>query len=406
MKLNKIISTVLIGAAAVTAASADITIKNQARIRTSAYSAKTTQDDKSVTQFLNLKNAAAADYLDFYANNEYAGVAVESVIDADPNAANRVTFDTYYGYLNFNALKFTFGNYNSRFTNRYNVTATEAGLLDSDIAKYGLSNKLVIGFTPAAGTDPAKVLTTGKTWLYDFGDVAQIAGGEKLSLIADYTLEDVAGGKLLLKAGLNESVYDTYTDSDGNTFTQSSGYVAEAAWQSEKNSIDVIFKNPVNKAYGAGAYFTTKAIDNAAIVLGVTYGTDDAFTAYAVDGRFQYKFGEKTTATAAVKFSSYTPEDADAETGVEAGLEVSYRHSDTLLFALDGRLDYADLDDNDGLDLGENTVTVSPRVKISAGPAAAITAAVEYTTALNASDDYTGAVKSNIAVPVIFRVKL
>ena len=380
---------------AVSSVSAEIRIKEQARIRTSAYSVSKTEGGDKKAVLWNLKNASATDYLNFYADNEYAGVAIESAINAGlKNGADAITFDTYYGWLNYGALKFTFGDYDSRFTNRYNVTATEAGLLDSDIAKYGLSNKISYGLTATK---------TGKTWLYDFGNVAQSAGGENLSLIADYTLSDIAGGKLLLKTGLLESEYDK-----GTEFEQNAGYVFEAAWQGKSASLDLIFKNPVNKAFGGAAYLTYKPSDALAAVAGFTAGveTDVIDLAFAVDGRLQYAFSKDLKATAVAKYSSYKADGADdAESALEAGAELSYAASDSLVFALDARLDLTDLDDNEGKDLGENTVTVSPRVKISAGPAAAITAAVEFTQALNSGDN-DAAVKTKVDVPVIFRVKL
>lgn len=382
---------------AVSSVSAEIRIKEQARIRTSAYSVSKTEGGDKKAVLWNLKNASATDYLNFYADNEYAGVAIESAINAGlKNGADAITFDTYYGWLNYGALKFTFGDYDSRFTNRYNVTATEAGLLDSDIAKYGLSNKISYGYGPTAGK-------TGKTWLYDFGNVAQSAGGENLSLIADYTLSDIAGGKLLLKTGLLESEYDK-----GTEFEQNAGYVFEAAWQGQSASLDLIFKNPVNKAFGGAAYLTYKPSDALAAVAGFTAGveTDVIDLAFAVDGRLQYAFSKDLKATAVAKYSSYKADGADdAESALEAGAELSYAASDSLVFAFDARLDLTDLDDNEGKDLGENTVTVSPRVKISAGPAAAITAAVEFTQALNSGDN-DAAVKTKVDVPVIFRVKL
>lgn len=380
---------------AVSSVSAEIRIKEQARIRTSAYSVSKTEGGDKKAVLWNLKNASATDYLNFYADNEYAGVAIESAINAGlKNGADAITFDTYYGWLNYGALKFTFGDYDSRFTNRYNVTATEAGLLDSDIAKYGLSNKISYGLTADK---------TGKTWLYDFGNVAQPAGGENLSLIADYTLSDIADGKLLLKAGLLESEYDK-----GTEFEQDAGYVFEAAWQGQSASLDLIFKNPINKAFGGAAYLTYKPSDAFAAVAGFTAGVekDVIDLAFAVDGRVQYAFSKDLKATAVAKYSSYKADGADdAESALEAGAELSYAASDSLLFALDARLDLTDLDDNEGKDLGENTVTVSPRVKISAGPLAAITAAVEFTQTLNSGDN-DAAVKTKVDVPVIFRVKL
>lgn len=402
-KIIKPIATASVLALALTSATAELKIKNQARIRTSALSySKPVEGDESTTLW-NLKNSSAADYLDFYASNEYAGVTLESVIDAGNKAkTGAITFDTYYGWIIYGDLKFSFGDYDNRFTNRYNVTATEAGLLESDIAKYGVSNKLSYGLA-TDNSGKSSVSKSGKTWLYDFGNTAQIAGGENLALLADYTLDDVAGGKLVLTAGLLESEYDKT-----EKFNQQAGYVFEAAWKGESTSLDLIFKNPEKNAYGGAAYLSIKPADGINAVLGFTGGAqkDVIDLAYAVDGRFQYA-ADAIKATFVAKFSSIKPKGADkAETGLEFGTEVSYAVSDTIIAALDARLDYTDLDNNDKANLGENTVTISPRAKFSAGPAAAVTAALEFTQALNTSDDYKAATKTDVKIPVIFRVKL
>ena len=402
-KIIKSIATASVLALALTSASAELKIKNQARIRTSAYSSVKPVEGDGTATLWNLKNSSAADYLDFYASNEYAGVTLESVIDAGNKAkTGAITFDTYYGWIIYGDLKFSFGDYDNRFTNRYNVTATEAGLLDSDIAKYGLSNKLSYGLkTDEAGK--SSVSKSGKTWLYDFGNTAQIAGGENLALLADYTLSEVAGGNLVLTAGLLESEYDK-TEKQ----TQQAGYVFEAAWKGESTSLDFIFKNPVKDAFGGAAYLSLKPADGINAVLGFTGGVqkDVIDLAYAVDGRFQYA-ADTIKATFVAKFSSLKAKNADkAETGLEFGAELSYVASDSIVAALDARLDYTDLDNNDEKNLGENTVTISPRVKVSAGPAAAVTAALEFTQALNTGDDYKAATKTDVKIPVIFRVKL
>lgn len=435
--LKKFIALTALAVLSQAAISAEIKITQNARIRTSLYSQSKPADGDASTKLWNLKNSSAADYLNFKVNNDYSGVVIESVWDAGKkNQTGVISFDTYYGWISFGKLKFSFGDYDSRFTNRYNVTATEAGLLDSDIAKYGLSNKLAAGLkeTKGASTTEVKysdpndssytrageginiwtktstgsssysVAASGKTWLYDFGNAAQSNGGENLSLIADYTIDEVAGGKLLLKGGLLENAYD-----ETNKFSQLSGYIAEAAWQGENASVDVIFKNPVHKAYGAGAYITVNPGDTITAVLGFTGGKQEDVIdlVFAVDGRFQLLAGDEIKVTVVGKYSSLKAKGADdAETGLEVGAEVSYKASDLLTLALDARLDYVDLDNNDKKDLGENTVTVSPRAKISAGPAAAVTAALEFTQALNAGDDFKAAEKTKILLPVIFRVKL
>ncbi|MGI5058506.1 hypothetical protein [Treponema pectinovorum] len=402
--MKKIIGTVLLAVTGLSLVAADVTVNINSRVRPNLYTTSKKEDGKKTSELFKLDGAKAADTVKIAASNAYAGAVLESTWDAGA-AAPGVELDNYYGWMNFGNLAITAGKYDSRYTARFNSSATEGGLVDSDIAKYGLSNKIATGLN-GAGT---ALKTVGKTWLYDFDNASAFKGSKDLSLTFAYTLADVAGGKLLLKASLVKNAYDTYTNSDGDTFTQSAGYVAEAAWNGKGLTFDFIFKNPENKGFGVGLYSTVKINDNNSAAVGVTYGTkkDELDTALAVDGRYKFTSGP-LAATLAAKYSYAKPKGFDAETALEAGTEVSYMVNNLVTVALDARLDMCDLDDNDKKDLAENVIVISPRAKFTAGKGAAVTVAVEYTQALNSSKDVAtyNPVKTKIGVPVIFRVKM
>lgn len=249
--------------------------------------------------------------------------------------------------------------------------------------------------------------------MYDFGNVADLYEGNNLSFIADYTFKDVADGNLNVKAGIVTSNYDSYTKDAGTNdekkFEQDAGYIAEITWKNESLALDFIFKNPQNKAYGAAFYGTYNINQENTVAAGVTFGTqkDAIKNAIAAEGRYKYSDGT-FGATLVAKYSTIKADKDGAknESALELGTEISYVLNDTVTLALDGRLDMTDLDNNDEMKLGENTIVISPRVRFSAFKNASITAAVEYTQSLNSSNDSANfdPTKYKVTVPVVFRV--
>jgi len=161
------------------------------------FSAKT--DYAGVVLDIAADRSAADKSTKLYANNGTAFEAVKAKSDGTGDAAEVLSkagkdfsFDgAYYGFLKFNALKLTFGTFDSRFVNRYNVTAGESGLLDSDnIAKYGTALLLKNDSDNDYGVA-----------LKDANNFSAVAGDKSVSLVADYTI-DMGDGSLLLKGAL------------------------------------------------------------------------------------------------------------------------------------------------------------------------------------------------------------
>lgn len=442
--MKKIVSAIALGAAAASLATAEVTVSQNFRFRpdllkvesidktVNATDATKNKDAYTKTTFGDLDSyGACSDTLGIAGKTDFAGFKVDLTLTSgitstgnlggNEGKGETVAIDNYYGWLTWGAFNLTGGVYDSRFTSRGNYTATEEGILDKEFAKgLGLSGSLV-GYLDADG----KQQKWGTYGLKDFGNVSQVDASNYLSFLADYTLDDIGGGKLLLKGGLVENdaagssklkntdlsktPFVTTKNDDGNTtFQQSAGYVFEAAWANDEVAkVDVIFKKPVNKLYGVGVYITPMMIPNAKnVVLGFTYGTKkDTFSAFAVDARAQFNITPEAVFALGAKYESLTPDGADAETGLSVAAEGSYKLNDLVTLALDlGYFNY-DLDDNDDADDGSQSFVASGRAKFSAGKNAAITTALRYTAVLNAAKD-AGKTTGTFDIPVVLRIKM
>ncbi|MDY2842529.1 MAG: hypothetical protein SOT81_00870 [Treponema sp.] len=467
--MKKIITAAAVAALAASFAAADVTTSLNVRVRPDLYKVekkaenkKTGKeaDAKTTTTYADLDGfAGASDTLAIKGTTDYAGVAAEITLNNPGNKNGKngsVAIDNYYGWLNWGAFKLTAGTYDSRYTNRGNYTATEQGILDEEFSKtMGLSSK-----NGLSGTNFGKATEMAKcNWLSDFGNVSQVAAGNNLSFLADYTLNDIAGGTLLLKGGLvengsstettytttgdgskytttantttTESVYDSYTDSDGDSFSQSEGYVFEAAWRKDDMAaVDFIFKNPVNKVYGFGLYITPLMIQNTKnVVLGFTYGTnkideDDGTSiksAFAIDLRGQYNINSQMTVALGAKYENVSlngdgvkifskningsKEYVDNASAMQVAGEFSYKINDVVTAALDLGYFNKDLTDADDYeDDGSQIFTTSLRGKFTAGKNAAITTALRLNKVLNPADN--GGSDFTFDIPVILRVKM
>lgn len=426
--MKKIVSAAALAAAATSLATAEVTVTNNIRVRpmlysNTSYTENGTKDAYSDSKLWDLDGfGGSKDTLGIKGSTDYAGVVTELTINGSDNT---VAVDNYYGWLNWGAFKLTGGKFDLRYTNRGNYTATEQGILDEEFSKtMGLSSKngmttLKVDTTGDGKADTKLSALKEVNWLIDFGNVAGPNGEKNHALLGEYTLDDIGGGQLLLRAGLTENAapasasvssetYDSYTDKDGNKFAQSAGYVFEAAWaKDDLAKFDFVFKNPLNKAYGFGLYITPLVIPNTKnVVVGFTYGTmkDVIDSAFAVDFRAQYNITPEAVFALGAKYESLSVKDADAENAMQVAGEFSYKVSELLTAALDFGYFNTDLDDNDdNSDDGSQYINVSGRAKISAGKNAAVTTALRYVHTLNPAD---GGAKGTFDIPVVLRIKM
>ncbi len=417
---------------------AEVSVSLNARLRSNMYHVEEYKDvndptgktkEKTIDIFdLDGGNShggsgAMSDTLGFNAKTDYAGVQLELAPKSDDSAA--AVDKKYNAWLKFGDLKFSFGTMDSRFINRYNVTAGESGLLDSnDIAKYGIAG-----------------LSSTAKFLKDANNFTAVKGDRVDVLVADYTFADVAGGKLLVKAALINGSDNYKSDDDTNNTDKTNsntyaGFGFEADYQNDSVAIQGLYKAVDSKQSIFGVYVEPKLMKELTTVVGFSYGKckknsktgyqmygnsiedDDGnkkklgteysndVTAYALDVRFGYKVSDalKISTVAKYEYAEVDKEGVEADTALSLAGEVSYIINDKITAFFDAGYYNNDLDgDKDSKVKDSKIIRVRPGVKFTAGKGAAITAAFQY-------DKNTDAAKTKLeteySIPVIFRVKL
>ncbi|MBR0098830.1 MAG: hypothetical protein IJP90_03855 [Treponema sp.] len=453
--MKKIVSVFVLGAVAASIATAEVTVGINSRTRPSLYTSTETFADKSKkSTILDFSNAEHSDDFAFAAKGENCGIAATLKLSNGQDTYTTTGVETpngktgatqavslsgkYYGWMNFGALKITAGRVDSRHVERHSLSTIDDGLADSDTAKFGVSNAIVTGFDTDKTTKAVTGLETiGKTFLYDFSNVSAIGGTRVNSVFVDYTIDEIGAGKLLVKGGVLANNYTTQSSDDWNTKEQSkvgAGFAADVGYLSDTIDADVVFKMPSQHAFGFGLYGDVKAVENLKLAAGFTYGASSEYDTYtydkdttpkittgkelkynamAFDLRAFYQINEQFLAGVQAKYSSLKVDSKDANTSLELVASAQYTISELLAAQFD--IGYYNEDMGDAVKVdnkgnwGETTLKVRPGVKVNASKNAYISAAFEFTTALNGSDAKdakAGITKQSIALPVVFRVKL
>jgi len=448
--MKKVIGVALAASLVAGMAFADVAVTLNARVRSNMYHQKKLDSGDKTTTTFDLSGEQAhggsgtmSDVLGFKASTDYAGVVLDIAANRDASAADSKTqtvyypdgggalsiqnsgtdksvkvltsytaagesfsFDgAYYGWMKFGGLKLTFGTFDSRFVNRYNTSAGESGLLDSDYAKYGL----------------AALNGVATTRMKDANNLTAIGGNKSNTVLADYTIDDVAGGKLLLKAGLTEYKY-TFDESDASSKKyQTAGYLGEAAFQNDSVKLQALVKVPTAKSMVFGVYAEPTIAKEFPLAFGFTYGKDsddysdkgkygnsknNKFTGYAFDARIGYLVNDQLKISTLAKYENVKLDTADsADTALSLGAEVSYIVNDLATVFADVRYVNADLDGKtDSAKKDDCTVSFRPGVVLNAGAGARVTAAFQYDNHTKTTKDE--GTKTEWSIPVIFRAKL
>lgn len=449
--MKKVIGVALAASLVAGMAFADVAVTLNARVRSNMYHQKKLDSGDKTTTTFDLSGEQAhggsgtmSDVLGFKASTDYAGVVLDIAANRDASAASSDTvsvyskddgtelqgvkdathakeikvlksytaggesfsFDgAYYGWMKFAGLKLTFGTFDSRFVNRYNTTAGESGLLDSDYAKYGL----------------AALNGVATTRMKDANNLTAIGGDKSNTVLADYTIDDVAGGKLLLKAGLTEYKYTINEEDATSKKYQTAGYLGEAAFQNDSVKLQALVKVPTAKSMVFGVYAEPTIAKEFPLAFGFTYGKDsddysdagkygnsknNKFTGYAFDARIGYLVNDQLKISTLAKYENVKLDTADsADTALSLGAEVSYIVNDLATVFADVRYVNADLDGKtDSAKKDDCTVSFRPGVVLNAGAGARVTAAFQYDNHTKTTAN-TGT-KTEWSIPVIFRVKL
>ncbi len=451
--MKKIASVAVLAAVATAFASAEVKVEFNHNTVLNAYQKeslkKASSDNKDTETWMNFDESK--ENLSITVENDYAGVSADIEIDNMPEAETYTvlksvgikdadvfptTFDdlrdsveaeteevvvpgteihldsVYYGWFKFGALKFTAGRFNSRFTKNHKDSFLEGGLTDDKRAWFGLSND-------GLGE---------KTFMLDANNITTVNGKRQVSAVADYTFADVAGGKLLLKlaAVRNKDGYRSDADAaDKLARNIGAGFAASAALQREDFSFEAVARTQLYNDILLGGYLSLNNIENTKVVLGGTFGSaskgadgksaspeDDKapthyFDAFAADLRVVSNPSEKTELRLVGKYEWAKAKHADdPETAFTLLGEVGYDVNDLIAVSLGAGVKFDDLDDNDELDQGENVFVIQPSVAFKAGEGAALTASINYETALNTGDMNDEDSVSTFTIPVSFKVEL
>lgn len=335
-------------------------------------------------------NASRTDCMSFGLKNDYAGAIVDFDIDG-----GALTLDQYYGWMNFAAIstQFTAGVWTSRYVDR--VDTDKGDLKDEDFELYKPG---VLKITNATGA----LVNTNSVAIDSDNLTKNLAGNQVLAMAAAYTNHDVVPGALMIKLGLANSAWDSFTktDTDGTyTRTNSYGFFAEAAVRAD-NLANV---NLAIKSYQVGKtslalFFSPLMVEKLQATVGFTLGldtytlserngndSDKTGAEFAADFRLRYALTDKLSFTTMHNFSSYlsgTEADgagqkwSDNKKAMWNMINVTYAFLDNMKFGL--TLNHV-ISDFDTAYPDASKIIVSPSVAIQATEKAKVTVAARGT---------------------------
>ncbi len=346
---------------------------------------------KSNGDNISYANDLRTDCMSFGLSNDYAG----AIVDFDIEEGN-LKLDQYYGWMNFAAIstQFTAGVWTSRYVDR--VDTDKGDLKDEDFELYKPG---IICHVPTSTTNSAPKYSVA----VDSDNLTKNLSNEKvLAMAAAYTNHDVVPGALMIKLGLANSAWDSFTktDTDGTyTRTNSYGFFAEAAVRAD-NLANV---NLAIKSYHVGKtslalFFSPLMVEKLQATVGFTLGldtytlserngndSDKTGAEFAADFRLRYALTDKLSFTTMHNFSSYlsgTEADgagqkwSDNKKAMWNMINVTYAFLDNMKFGL--TLNHV-ISDFDTAYPDASKIIVSPSVAIQATEKAKVTVAARGT---------------------------
>lgn len=309
----------------------------------------------------------AKDTLAISLDGEAGGVAAE--FDVMVVGEKKITPSKYYGWLNFGNLKFTAGNFDSRYTGRVQYGADYNGVVGEYVKLGGLKNASMI---------------------LDADNFGTLNGSGKHSMVADYTFSIGESDKLLVKAAVHE---EDIKLNDTTKWVASSLGLAYS--MSSVGTFEGIFRNTAKDTYVFGAYIRpNKLVSGLDAVAGFTMGMGKDVTEMGIDVRAIYKLDALTLGTN-MNFTKYTND----KWGTWVGGTAAYALNDTVTAKLVGSyIDESGTVDKDGKK-GIKTVNGLLGAEFTAMKNAKISTGVEVRYDLDKES-------TKVYVPCILRVKL
>jgi len=254
----------------------------------------------------------------------------------------------------------------------------------------------------------------------DSDNITAINGSKALSLVGDYLLSDVAGGKLQFWGAMNksDSEWNDKNSDDESTSVVNSSYAFRAAYTNDSVAADATF-HVANNEIIAAAFVSPKMVDNLAATLGFTFAknseSDNDKIFYAVDARARYAI-DALSLNLMMNYSIADCEDySDDKIGVlDTVFNATYKINDIVkAFA---EAEFVFNANSDMKDVVGHQFAAQAGAVLTAGKGCTVEAAVRGTVAGIGYDDatstnYAGTSKvdfwgTSISIPVVMRVKL
>ena len=474
--MKKIITAAAVAALAASFAAAEVTIASNFRIRPVIVQNDSGTEAASKTTWASLNNSqlsaaqGAADTIKFTAKSDYAGIVTEVNVASDAEKS-ALTISNFNGFLKFGpSFTLTGGILDSRVANRITNDQNNLSLLEQNWGakgvayaptytlkkgtaadkvrvnglsyisfagnkKLGVNPNMFAGLTTVltdaalaeAGWDGSSKLAADVSvskWSVigaDSDNITAINGSKALSLVGDYLLSDVAGGKLQFWGAMNksDSEWNDKNDDGESTSVVNSSYAFRAAYTNDSVTADATFHVAKNEIIAA-AFVSPKMVDNLAATLGFTFAknseSDNDKTFYAIDARARYAI-DALSLNLMMNYSIADCEDyVDDKIGVlDTVFNATYKINDTVkAFA---EAEFVFNANSDMKDVVGHQFAAQAGAVLTAGKGCTVEAAVRGTVAGIGYDDsiYTYAADSSktidfwgtsISIPVVMRVKL
>ena len=437
--MKKIVTAAAIAAMAASFAAAEVTISSNFRIRPVIVQNDSGTEAASKTTWASLNKSqlsagqSAADTIKFTAKSDYAGVTSELDLTAAKDGGVKIS--NFNAFLKFGpSFTLTGGILDSlvanRITNDQNnlslieqnwgakgVALKEASKKDTTYVDFSGNKKLGVNPNMFAGLKAFGLKDAkGKDFKAigaDSDNITAIEGTKALSLVGDYLLNDVAGGKLQFWGALNQADSEWTTKDDGET-TQvvNSSYAFRAAYTNESITADATF-HVAKREFIVAAFVSPKMIDNLAATVGFTFAKNTESkndkTFYAIDARARYAINALSL-NLLMNYSSADSDDfADDPIGVlDTVLNATYKINDTVkAFA---EAEFVLNTNSDAKDAVGHQLAAQAGTILTAGKGCTVEAAVRGTLlGLGYDDETTGGKDfwgTSISIPVVMRVKL
>lgn len=440
--MKKIVTAAAIAAMAASFAAAEVTISSNFRIRPVIVQNDSGTEAASKTTWASLNKdqlktaQGASDSIKFAAKSDYAGIVTELDLTAAKDGGVKIS--NFNGFLKFGpSFTLTGGILDSRVANRIVSDQNNLSLIEQNWGAKGFALKKADGkdiqYVDFSGNKKLGVnpnMFTGLKALglkdankkdfkaigVDSDNITAIEGTKALSLVGDYLLSDVAGGKLQFWGALNQADSEWTTEDDNET-TQvvNSSYAFRAAYTNKSITADATF-HVAKREFIVAAFVSPKMIDNLAATVGFTFAKNTESkndkTFYAIDARARYAINALSL-NLLMNYSSADSDDYDDYTDDPIGvldtvLNATYKLNDTVkAFA---EAEFVLNTNSDAKDSVGHQLAAQAGAVLTAGKGCTVEAAVRGTLLGLGYDDKTTGGKdfwgTSISIPVVMRVKL